>query len=70
MWVILNLDNKVLGLANIYSLNDIDVRAKLLDWFTKYLPEVDWLLCVDFNIVDSHGDKLGTNHDIHFAKRS
>jgi hypothetical protein len=52
-WVVwlLNLDGRVLGLANMYAPNDVDVRVDLWHWLTKYLLKVYWLMCGDFNDV-------------------
>jgi hypothetical protein len=38
MWVLLNLDGKVLDLANLYAPNDVGERAMLWDWLAEFLP--------------------------------
>jgi hypothetical protein len=45
----------------LYAPNEEEERATLWDRIDEYIPKVDWLLCGDFNNVESQDDNIGVN---------
>ena len=57
VWIILNLDNYVLKLANIYASDNATERVNFQWWMGKELPDANWLVCGDLYMVELAEDK-------------
>lgn len=53
IWAIFKINGCNIGICNIYAPNDYRDRAVLWDWLADSLPEVNWIVLGDFNMIDS-----------------
>lgn len=56
VWFLLNVVNRVIVL-DIYNSNDVDEKAYFLYYLVNNLLEVHWLICRNFNNVETCDDK-------------
>jgi hypothetical protein len=53
VWVLSDFKGHIIGLANIYALNNVSKRATLWDSLAKELSKARWLFHDDFNNVEA-----------------
>lgn len=59
IWVIFNINGVKVGICNIYAPNDYRARESLWDWLAINLPDANWIVLGDFNMVENSQDKKG-----------
>ena len=59
MWVTLLLQERLLGFCSIYAPNSSLAHSHLWDLMASYLPDVDWIVGGDFNMMKWEGDRGG-----------
>ena len=56
VWVHTIINAQPIGFCSIYAPNDPKNRTSLWDWTVNNLPNADWVLGGDFNMVEKHVD--------------
>jgi hypothetical protein len=52
-----NIYGYLLGLANIYTFNDLREHPNFGCWLVDDLPNTPWIICGDSNMVEGQEDK-------------
>ena len=57
LWVTCMLTGRVIGFRSIYAPSLLVYHVCLWNSLTNYLPDAEWILLGDFNIVELEGDR-------------
>ena len=56
-WALKLINGQLIGFCSIYASNFVKERISLWDWLANNLPNADWILGGDFNMVEHSHDR-------------
>lgn len=62
VWVLLFINGQPIGFCSVYASNNARERCELWEWIAKELPNADWVIGGDFNMVEYSTDRSWASH--------